>query len=204
MRRILFFALGLMACVSVEQGPEQLQQMIIVRGTTGSPRAKLELFENKKLVFGPVDAVVGKNGIALSGQKREGDGKTPQGLFKIESAFGYLEKVPTKLDYKKVTTEDKWIDDPNSPQYNQWVHGSTDAKSFEVLRRKDNLYKYAFVVGYNRQPVLPGLGSAIFTHVWRDANTGTAGCVAVAESHMKTLLSLLDKAKNPYIIIGTD
>ncbi len=183
-------------------------QIIVVHGKPAAISATLELRvqENgkEKLVFGPVAAVVGKNGIAEARKKREGDGKTPQGKFKIESAFGYETKVKTKLPYQQVTEKDKWIDDIASSQYNQWVKGETSAKSFENLRRTDDLYKYALVIGYNRKPIVPGAGSAIFAHVWRDANSGTAGCVAISESDMKKLFSLLDKKLDPEIWIQAE
>lgn len=185
-----------------------VRQVIVVHGNPASISATLELrvHENEKerLVFGPVPAVVGKNGVAEVGKKREGDGKTPQGKFKIESAFGYERGVPTKLQYTQVTESDKWIDDIASAQYNQWIKGVTSAKSFESLRRKDDLYKYALVIGYNRKPVIPSAGSAIFAHIWRDANSGTAGCVAISEGNMKKLFSLLDKNLNPEIWISAE
>ncbi len=176
-------------------------QVVVVSGKSESLRAKLELYEGSQLVFGPVAAVVGRAGIAQVGQKREGDGKTPQGLFNIESAFGYEDEVVTKLRYDKMTSQDKWIDDVNSPNYNQWIRGSTKAKSFEHLKRADDIYKYAFVIGYNRSPILRGHGSAIFAHVWQSSESGTAGCVAIEEPHMKKLLTLLDQSKAPRILI---
>jgi len=63
-------------------------------------------------------------------------------------------------------------------QYNQWVHGAVVARSFERMKRPDNLYQYGTVIGYNMHPVMPGAGSAIFMHVWRKS-IAPSGCVAL-------------------------
>ncbi|OQW47423.1 MAG: hypothetical protein A4S09_15360 [Proteobacteria bacterium SG_bin7] len=203
---ILFGVLKPIMLIAGQLRQDEARQIIFVRGKSSAITATLELRVQEggkeRLVFGPVSAVVGRKGIAEVGKKREGDGKTPQGKFKIESAFGYEPKVETKLHFEQVTENDKWIDDVASSQYNQWVKGETSAKSFEVLRRSDDLYKYAFVIGYNRKPVVPGAGSAIFGHVWKDSKTGTAGCVAISETDMKNILRMLDKNLNPEIVIS--
>ncbi|MBI3618052.1 MAG: L,D-transpeptidase family protein, partial [Candidatus Omnitrophica bacterium] len=73
--------------------------------------------------------------------------------------------------------------------------------SHEVLRRSDGLYKYAVVIEYNTDPAIPGMGSAIFLHVWRGANKPTAGCVAMAEIDLLRLLQWLDARQNPVILL---
>ena len=152
-----------------------------------------------------IEAVLGRNGFALEGQKQEGDGKTPSGIFPLKRAFGYLKKVSTGLEYRQVTSQDFWIDDPAADQYNRWVTvvGTPQADSFERLKRDDDLYKYGIVIEYNTDPVIPGKGSAIFIHVWRGADGGpTAGCVGVSQENMVKLLSWLKRSQNPAIILG--
>jgi L,D-peptidoglycan transpeptidase YkuD (ErfK/YbiS/YcfS/YnhG family) len=144
--------------------------------------------------------VIGPNGFAPKGEKREGDGHTPSGTFPIGTAFGHDAKVDTKLDYRQATDEDIWVDDPDSPQYNRWVHGKTDAKSFERLRIDP--YKYAAVIEYNTNPVVPAKGSAIFLHVWSGPDKATAGCVAVPIEAMQNLLGWLDKRRHPMIVLN--
>ena len=100
-----------------------------------------------------------------------------------------------------MTERDFWIDDPGSLQYNQWVAGDVPRVSHEVLRRRDNLYKYAVVIEYNANPVVPGMGSAIFLHVWRAAKKPTAGCVAMAEADILRFLQWLDKRQSPVILL---
>lgn len=152
-------------------------------------------------VINPVQAVIGRKGLAPRGEKREGDGRTPSGTFALRRAFGYEKGVPTGLDYRVVTEKDFWIDAPASPFYNQWVTGDIPEVSHEMLRRQDDLYKYAIVIEYNTDPVVPGMGSAIFMHVWRAANKPTAGCVAMAETDLLRLLQWLDAHQNPFILL---
>lgn len=105
--------------------------------------------------------------------------------------------------YTKTDGSDFWVDDPASPDYNRWIRSETGPKaewaSFERLRQP--LYRYAVVIGYNEQPVVPGKGSAIFLHLWRGADQPTAGCVALSESALLKLLARLDAARKPVIFI---
>ena len=59
------------------------------------------------------------------------------------------------------------------------------------MRRDDALYEFGLVLEYNRDPVVPGAGSAIFVHVRDDRGDGTAGCLALPREEMVTLLRLL-------------
>ena len=182
-----------------------IQQVLMVDASSGSSKADLTVWEKRQnhwqSVFESMPAVVGRNGVVSSDQKKEGDGHTPSGIYALGTAFGYAPTVLTKLSYRPVTTHDFWVDDPTSIQYNRWVTDTPHAKSFERLKREDDLYKYAVVIEYNTNPVVPGKGSAIFLHVWRDFVTPTAGCVALSEENIVRLLSWLDHSRHPVIII---
>lgn len=153
-------------------------------------------------ILGPVAVTVGRNGIAGFDQKREGDGMTPRGVFTLGPVFGYAGSAGTKMPYRQATAEDAWVDDVASPRYNQWVKGIPANESHEKMRRNDDLYRLGIVVGYNTSPVVPGLGSAIFLHIWRGPEQSTAGCVAMAAADMERIVSWLDPAKRPRIVIG--
>lgn len=146
-----------------------------------------------------IPAVIGKKGAASLGEKKEGDLKTPKGLYPIGPAFG-SQPMALKMDYKYLDTQDKFIDDLHSKEYNTWVHGKTLAKSYETMLIP--LYKMGAIVNYNMNPIIPGAGSAIFIHLWRSENQGTAGCIALSEPHLSALLYWLDKQKNPLIYIN--
>ena len=148
-------------------------------------------------------AMVGRSGFAPPGEKREGDGRTPSGLFHLEFAFGYPSAVTTKMPYRQATDEDIWVDDIHAPEYNQWVRrGETKASSFEEMKRQDHRYRYGLVIDYNRHPVVPALGSAIFMHIWLKEGVSTSGCVALAKSDLLEILRWLDPGKRPLILMG--
>ena len=184
----------------------QTAQIILVQPSSKNKiRVRLFTFEKEngrwQKVFMGMDAVVGRNGVAPDGKKREGDGRVPSGVFALQRAFGYAPQFQTGLEYSRAGENDFWVDDPASNQYNQWVRGPTSAKSFEVLRRKDKLYQFAAVIEYNTEPIVAGNGSAIFLHIWRGYNQSTSGCVALSERNLRRVLKWLDKNKNPQIVI---
>ena len=150
----------------------------------------------------PIEAGIGKNGFAPPLNKLEGDGKSPTGIFRLGKLFTYEKQVNTLLEYQQTTKEDKWIDDPNSKDYNTFIRGSTNAKSYENLLLKSDAYKYCMVIEYNINPVVKGKGSAIFFHLGIKKPYFTAGCVAINENNMKLIVNWLDPKRNPTIIMG--
>ena len=79
-----------------------------------------------KRVFRPIPAVIGEGGVAAFGEKKEGDLKTPLGLYFLGDAFG-TKPLALKMDFKYITHDDKFIDDPASDQYNTWLTAKTTA-----------------------------------------------------------------------------
>jgi L,D-peptidoglycan transpeptidase YkuD (ErfK/YbiS/YcfS/YnhG family) len=155
-------------------------------------------------VFLPMEAMIGRNGFARKGEKREGDGKTPSGIFPLGMVYGYEESLATRMPYRRLIAEDVWIDDTASPDYNTLMKRSlTTAASFEEMRRSDDLYKYVIVVEYNTGPVVKGMGSAIFIHLRKEAGEPTGGCIALAEEDLRKLTGWLDPLAKPAIVLGT-
>jgi L,D-peptidoglycan transpeptidase YkuD (ErfK/YbiS/YcfS/YnhG family) len=162
-----------------------------------------KLGDNWQTALEPFNAVIGKNGFAAAGEKREGDGKTPSGIYPLKMTFGYDETIKTKMPYRQTLADDIWVDDPNADDYNRWVKKSeTHAASYEIMKRDDNLYKYGIVIEYNTKPVIKGNGSAIFLHIWKGEGVPTDGCVAVSEENIIKILDWLDPAAAPLIITG--
>jgi L,D-peptidoglycan transpeptidase YkuD (ErfK/YbiS/YcfS/YnhG family) len=154
-------------------------------------------------VFGPLDAVIGTNGFAPPGEKKEGDGKTPSGIYPLKTAFGYDATLGIKMPYRQALADDIWVDDTNADDYNRWTKKQeTKATSFEMMKRNDNLYKYGVVIEYNTDPIIKGNGSAIFLHIWQGKGLPTAGCVAVSEEDMIKILDWLDPDASPLIMTG--
>jgi L,D-peptidoglycan transpeptidase YkuD (ErfK/YbiS/YcfS/YnhG family) len=182
-----------------------IRQVLVVAPESGA-QAVMERYERRgdgewALCGEPWPAVIGAKGFAAHGAKREGDLKTPAGLFRIDHAFGYAPRGDTRLPYRQAGADDKFIDDLAHAAYNTWVHGSTDAGSFEIMRREDGLYEHGLVIHYNMDPVMPGHGSAIFIHIWPGPSGETAGCIALEKDRMVELLRWLDPAAEPHVLL---
>jgi L,D-peptidoglycan transpeptidase YkuD (ErfK/YbiS/YcfS/YnhG family) len=154
-------------------------------------------------------------------KEREGDRRSPSGVYSLPMAFGYAQAPPpsgVRLPYLALRSETECVDDPDSPQYNRIVNPSEVAegktwKSSEMMRRDlhegDDLYKWGVVVAYNA-PDSTGAakagprGSCIFLHVWRGPGRPTVGCTAAAERDLLALLAWLDPAASPVLIQGTE
>lgn len=148
-----------------------------------------------------IPVVIGYGGVVDAEAKREGDGRTPRGLYALGLAFGYEALDGVNLPYQVMTTNDFWVDDPQSPLYNRLVSGRPAVASYELMRRADEQYRLGIVIEYNTQPAVPYKGSALFLHVWSRQNAVTAGCIAMSLDNMKNLLLWLQAAKQPVIII---
>lgn len=192
---------------TIERAFHASSQVILVTLTMPSGAdAQLAAFELRhdewKPVLTPVQAQIGRNGFAPSGEKREGDGRTPTGIYSLGFAFGYGQKIDSAMSYCQITQNDIWVDDPASPDYNRLKkRGETRARSFEDMILPDDRYKYGILIRYNLDPVVPGHGSAIFLHIWQDLKTPTSGCVAISEENILKLLKWLDPAKRPLIVL---
>ena len=182
------------------------QILAVSQPRTGTVSAELWGLEKTdrgwETLMGPIAVVVGRNGIAGFDQKREGDGMTPRGVYSLGPVFGYAASAGTRMPYRQATEQDAWVDDTASPRYNQWVKGIPAKESHEKMRRSDGLYRLGIVVGYNTAPVVQGLGSAIFLHIWRGPGQPTAGCVAMEAADLEKIVAWLDPAKAPQIILG--
>lgn len=138
--------------------------------------------------------------------KREGDDRSPAGVFRIEAAFGTAaaEAAGIRLWYFRCTSELRWVDDPASPLYNRPVLAppgeETPWRSAEVMLRGDGLYELGVVVGHNLDPIEPGAGSCIFLHLWQDRDHSTSGCTAMARADLEWLAGWLNPAADPMLI----
>jgi L,D-peptidoglycan transpeptidase YkuD (ErfK/YbiS/YcfS/YnhG family) len=135
--------------------------------------------------------VLGEGGVAAVGLKREGDMKTPAGVWPLRRVLFRPDRRPapeTRLPVSPIAPDDGWCDAPSDPRYNQPVKLPYLA-SAESLWRDDALYDLVVVLGYNDDPIVPGKGSAIFLHLARPDGGPTEGCVALAASDLERLLA---------------
>jgi len=184
------------------------QFLVVFNETPESNSAILVALEKKNRVWHivdhPISAGIGRKGFAATGAKREGDNLTPSGFFRLGQLFCYEKEVKTKMSFIQTTADDKWIDDPNSPDYNHHVRGETKAGSFEKLKIRSDEYKYCMVIEYNMNPVVKGMGSAIFLHLSENQQqvNPSSGCVVITEQDMERLLNWMNPELKPSIIMG--
>ncbi len=137
--------------------------------------------------------------------KREGDGRSPAGVFALRGLVGYAPAAAdhVKLPYRQATAGLRCVDDPASPHYNQWVDESEvprDWTSAEDMRRPDDLYRWVVWVAHNDAPPQAGAGSCIFLHQRARPDAVTAGCTAFDPADIERLLDALDPAAQPVLV----
>lgn len=132
---------------------------------------------------------LGRAGVRLS--KREGDGATPIGTFALRRVLyrsDRLDRPQTTLTVDTINPNDGWCDDPQDPMYNLPVT-LPYAGHHEKLWRNDELYDLLIILGFNDEPPIRGIGSAIFLHVSRGELMPTEGCIALPLDTLSALLA---------------
>ena len=185
------------------------QLITVVARTRASTHGALRLWTRRgacwRQTSGPWTAWLGEHG--TSPAKREGDRRTPTGIFGfMRTMYGIAPSPGTRYAYRRIVCGDWWVEDPASPFYNRFRHvrcGSTPpfrTKS-EDLSRSTTAYQHLAVIAYNASPIVPGRGSGIFLHV----STGrpTLGCVSLPLPRLIATLRWLRPAAAPRIAIGT-
>ena len=138
--------------------------------------------------------------------KREGDGRSPAGLFSIDAAFGAAPSLATGLRYRPLDGDDWCIDVPASPLYNRTVSrrdvgdaavvGSTEPMRRDLAPAPDGQYAIGFMIGHNPRG-LAGMGSCIFGHIVAGPGVPTSGCTGFHESDLRALLAWLRADARP-------
>jgi L,D-peptidoglycan transpeptidase YkuD (ErfK/YbiS/YcfS/YnhG family) len=183
------------------------QLIMVVAPTIRSQTASLEFFVRQgacfRLADGPYPALLGRNG--LSTHHHEGDGTTPIGLFGLQTTmYGVLPNPGVHYQYHRLVCGDWWDEQSTSAFYNHIVHVpcgtapnfSGDSESlWQILPS----YDYLAVIAYNRHPIVPGRGSAIFLHV--SSGRPTAGCVSIPVADLLRVLRALRPNLRPLIDI---
>ncbi|MFT8320412.1 MAG: SH3 domain-containing protein [Bacillus sp. (in: firmicutes)] len=140
-----------------------------------------------------VNGIVGKKGIQP--QISEGSQSTPAGKYTITQAFGRQKNPGTKLPYRRITSDDVWVDNVKSKYYNTLQSKKKTGEKSESMNIPQ--YDYGFVIDYNTKKV-KGKGSAIFFHIAK--GNYTLGCTAVSKDKIVSILKWLDPNKKPVII----
>jgi L,D-peptidoglycan transpeptidase YkuD (ErfK/YbiS/YcfS/YnhG family) len=135
-----------------------------------------------------VPVALGRGGIKAN--KREGDGATPRGVFRLKRLWWRADRHPrprTQLPVRPIRPDDGWCEDPQDRHYNQRIAVPKNSRA-DRLARQDGLYDFIIELDHNTRPRVAGRGSAVFIHIARDGFAPTAGCVALTARALRRLL----------------
>jgi len=213
--------LVLVALLAVSPVPAESRQMLLsVSRDWPATTTRVRAYERVpggpwKPADEPFPASLGSAGMAwgrglhpedvVGTRKKEGDNKSPAGIFELRLATGYAKTVlpGSRLPYREATETLRCVDDVKSRYYNKLVDEAAvvkDWSSAEDMRRKDALYRLLVWVGHNDAPVEPGSGSCIFLHLRTSASATTMGCTAFDDAPMERLLRWLDPGARPVLV----
>ena len=188
------------ACPALLDGARRLA--LVTFTNMNSAAASLRLFERRtpddvwRALRPPEPVVLGAKGAAWSQAfrhlkrrrdpvKREGDQRTPAGLFAFGPPFGFASSpLP---DYLHLQPDTVCVDDPRSDAYNTiTAHQNVGPGVSVEMMRSGPLYRRGLVVQYPTSAATRA-GSCIFVHVWQNPTIGTAGCIALPEPRVAAL-----------------
>tara|TARA_Y200000002_G_C22241336_1_gene479771 strand:+ start:48 stop:542 length:495 start_codon:yes stop_codon:yes gene_type:complete len=136
---------------------------------------------------------VGKRGLTTN--KKEGDKRTPKGLFGIGKLYyrkDRINKPKTSLKCIEIKRNMGWCDDIKYPkEYNNLVKTYQNVRH-EKLHRSDHKYDLLIPIKYNYKNKIVGRGSCIFLHLTNNYKP-TAGCVALKKKDFLIVLKLINK-----------
>lgn len=203
--------------------PHSRQILVVTTPSWSSVTGTLQRYERQqrgrhwRKVGEPVAVVVGKAGmgwgdgiVAVPGHsptdpvKHEGDGRSPAGLFRLGTLFGYAPEKPAawSMPYRPLTPATECVDDRASTHYNLIVDCTDvtpDWNSSEHMRSMGIFYQWGAVIEQNPANK-PGDGSCVFLHVSDPSGEGTSGCTAMAESQLEAVLAWLKPEDHPLIV----
>ncbi len=203
--------------------PPQSRQLLLVRAASWNASSGVARLYVRDAATGPwrpaspsIPVSLGRAGLAwgrglhalahLDGPiKREGDGRSPAGVFDLRRLTGYDAAPPAgaRLPYERATATLRCVDDALSPLYNRLVDEARVAKTWtsaEDMRRADELYRLVVWVGHNDAPVEARAGSCIFLHLRAGPQSVTAGCTAFDTPALEALLAQLDPQARPLLV----
>lgn len=206
-------------------GSDVRQVVVVVTPSWEATTGRLGWFDRGvaggwRLAAAPVAVTVGRAGCGwgeglhpggIPGPgKREGDGRSPAGVFAIGVAFGAPPTLDTGLPYRPLDGDDWCIDVASSPLYNRVVSrrdvggaavvGSTEPMRRDLTPTADRQYTVGFTIGHNPRG-LAGMGSCIFAHVVAGPGVPTSGCTGMEEPDLRRLLAWLQGAARPVFVM---
>ena len=147
------------------------------------------------LTAGPLALPVALGRGGIKANKREGDGATPRGTFRLKRLWWRADRHPRPATLLPVQ--------PNQPPQTAGARTRPTAITISRSRlaarfarptgsaRRDHLYDFIIELDHNTRPRVAGRGSAVFIHVARPGFAPTAGCVALDLNALRRLLARL-------------
>ena len=143
---------------------------------------------------------IGKNG--KSKKKKEGDKKTPKGLYTLGNLYYRSDRLPkpqTSLRAIKIKKTMCWSNDTRYPKnYNKLISINKKIRC-EKLFRKDHKYDLLILIKYNYPNSKIPKGSCIFLHLTNNYKP-TAGCIALKKKDFLIMLKLIKKSSKIKIL----
>ncbi len=221
MRLLTALFLLILSATAIAQGQKTLsdnalQAVVATTENWSATQGNAQLFERRSLkekwkaVGKKFQIVVGKNGLGWSDAsysananpfKREGDGKSPAGIFSLTAAFGSSNQK-VNLPFTQLAESTECVDDSKSKQYNLIVDNkqvAVDWDSSEKMSAVGRQYDSGIFVAHNSEQKQFG-GSCIFLHIWSNSTTGTAGCTAMERTNIERIFNWIEANKKPVLI----
>ena len=221
--KFLALFLGLLPAAAFELPADTTQCVLGLADSWDHSTATLRFFEKSgttwKATGEPWQARLGKSGLVWGNglhpipagavTKREGDNRSPAGIFAIGAAWGYeatIRKQPN-LPYHQVTSHDLWVEDPTSPNYNQHVvlnhEPATAWEKKQQMKQADPAHSLELFIHHNASPkAVPNSGSSIFFHIWRGGGSRpTAGCTTMEKPKLEWLIARINPARHPLYVL---
>jgi L,D-peptidoglycan transpeptidase YkuD (ErfK/YbiS/YcfS/YnhG family) len=145
------------------------------------------------LSAGPLHIKVALGRSGIKANKREGDGATPAGRYRLVRLWWRQDRLPrprTLLPVRPIGITDGWCEDPADRSYNRAIRISSGQPG-DRLWRSDYLYDLVIEIDHNTRPRVTGRGSAVFIHVARAALAPTAGCISLPIATLRSLIARL-------------
>jgi L,D-peptidoglycan transpeptidase YkuD (ErfK/YbiS/YcfS/YnhG family) len=177
--------------------------MVISTLRTVFVRAKPGSRSRGWLIAGPLALPVALGRGGIKANKREGDGGTPRGEFRLKRLWWRADRAlrpRTLLPVRRIRWNDGWCEDPADRHYNQPIRLRPDHPG-DRLWRTDPLYDLIVEIDHNTRPRVAGRGSAVFIHVARPGFAPTAGCVALERPALRRLIARA--GANTRLVIGS-
>jgi L,D-peptidoglycan transpeptidase YkuD (ErfK/YbiS/YcfS/YnhG family) len=203
--------------------PSRSTQLIVVRSTAWwAAFATLERYERDQAsswrrVGAPVPVNLGRSGMGwgrglqagklVGPQKREGDGRSPAGVFRLANAFGSAGQLPAGahgFPYVQSRSTSYCVEDTRSSHYNQIVDSALVKPSaweqWSEMLRPDGLFDWGIVVLQNAPDTQKFAGSCVFLHIWRGPHRPTAGCTSMHEHELEEVITWLEPGREPLLV----